>query len=194
MREGRSSFGCSRKHTPSRGNSIGCIRLAWHGMLSRHNGLSSLVLTVGLEHAEDLGAGDGADLGDAVGVTQDHTDLQKQQREGGIQKIPFKCGYNRGETSLHTAVGERGEGNLQTAATYFPPLPRDGRMASSLCVQATAWYIGMYQFDTNEEAATTAITPTYSAIAFGNCPNEFWVQSPLCTPSSRCIFITWSSF
>lgn len=34
-------------------------------------------LTIGLEKAENLGSGDSLHLGDAVGVTQDHTDLQE---------------------------------------------------------------------------------------------------------------------
>lgn len=50
-----------------------------------HNALL-IELTVGLEHAEDLGASDGADLGNAVGVTQDHTDLQKQEQKKGETK------------------------------------------------------------------------------------------------------------
>lgn len=41
----------------------------------------SSVLTVGLKHAEDLGASDGADLGDTGGVTQDHADLHKTKNK-----------------------------------------------------------------------------------------------------------------
>lgn len=49
--------------------------------------MGALLLTVGLEHAEDLGAGDGADLGDTVGVTQDNTDLQGNR----VQKANVTC-------------------------------------------------------------------------------------------------------
>lgn len=78
-------------------------RLTQHDRADHHNTISSTVscgaafrawskskklpffLTISLEDPEDLGAGDGTDLGDAIRVTKDHTDLQRQEKS--IKKV-----------------------------------------------------------------------------------------------------------
>lgn len=61
-------------------------------MRTTHALLQALLrLTVDLEQAEDLGAGDGADLSDTVRVTQDDADLERKHGawvigEGGCKR------------------------------------------------------------------------------------------------------------
>lgn len=111
--------------------------------------VGALLLTVGLEHAEDLGAGDGADLSDTVGVTQDHTDLQGNR----VEKANDPCrGSVKQKQTTYTSVGEaqitRPLGGIMfqttrvglaicicplAVMTYFAPLRENSFKARGTC-------------------------------------------------------------
>lgn len=147
-------------------------RLPQHHRADHHNTISPTIccgvakspsLTVSLEDPEDLGAGDGTDLSDAIRVTKDHTDLQRQEKskknverqEGGFKvglfvfrqashhtdarKAPDPSDDESDAVSTTQSTNTGGGGGKATRVGNTYPTCRNTSRQSEYCSASTRW-------------------------------------------------------